>query len=172
MTCHRLTVVPALALVWVAGCDDASNNDPDTGASSCVQVLVEEATDVLASACPHPSPRVVDCNVVFEGRDGMALRVEAGQSQEVSDQGLSVSMAFFEDEFEGATFSLAIYTDGASVAGGIYQFQDCGPLNQFVGLHGFTGLLRASHPTNPAVDLQMACFVRDPEDPVVDWDGL
>jgi hypothetical protein len=60
---------------------------------------------------------------------------------------LELRVGYNASENEGSSFSLAVATtDGAALFSTLYQFAPF-PKNQFIGGHGFTGLLYFRHPT-------------------------
>ena len=66
---------------------------------------------------------------------------------------------FVSDEFEGKALDVFVYPKGDQdpIAQGKYQFDDIDPpSNQFVGDHGFTGLIYVMHPQTEA-ELQYFC---------------
>ena len=66
---------------------------------------------------------------------------------------------FVSDEFEGKALDVYVYPKGERdpITQGKYQFDDLDPpANQFIGGHGFTGLIYAMHPETDA-ELQYFC---------------
>ena len=66
---------------------------------------------------------------------------------------------FSADEFEGRALDFFVFAKGESepITQAKYQFDDKdAPVNQFVGGHGFSGLVYVNHPTTGA-ELQYFC---------------
>jgi hypothetical protein len=79
--------------------------------------------------------------------------------------------ALFDDEFEGRSFTIRMFSeDGAVLSSVLYQFASGTlPVNEFAGDHGFTGLHAVKDPDADEV-VQFACFARDAADPPHFWE--
>lgn len=71
---------------------------------------------------------------------------------------LTLSARYDADPFEGNSFSLTASAGEVQVLSVLFQFGSGLPQNQFVGGHGFTGLLYFTHPTAGG-DYQAFCQV-------------
>ncbi len=152
------------------GCDEVAAGSANGGAEgACIEVNAKEALDVVTD-CPHPSPKVVDCSLAFADEDTYTVRVVNGAQRVESHGGLYVDLNWNEADHDTDSFSISVYTDTSRVGGALYQVSDCGPLNQFYGMHGFTGLLAYTHPDEPSTSVQLGCFVRASDDPMTGWD--
>lgn len=158
--------IVVFALLTVA-CDDAGS--ADSGARG-IDVNARQAFDQLPG-CPHEGELVVDCSLAFDDQPTYTVRVSDAGATTEEHGGLKISLDLFQDGYEGSSFDISIHTADQSVSSMLYQFQECGPVNQFHGYHGFTGLISADHPTNADVGVQLACFVRSPSDPIRGWDS-
>ena len=115
-------------------------------------------------------PMVVDCSFSWEAQT-TTVRIDGPDAEPLAFGELRVSARFFDDEFEGRSFSVTAYTeDGVVGHTALYQLRgQQHPRNEFVGQHGFTGLNWVSEPASKQ-NLQYACFARSPDDPVQGWD--
>lgn len=119
-----------------------------------------------------PLELAVDCSFAFAGAIE-TTRIEANAEYEARVVGGDLSMAatLSDDEFEGRSFSISIFsTDGTVSTSVLYQVAPgTRPINEFWGQHGFTGLHSVREPASGET-VQWACFARDPADPVQGWE--
>jgi len=173
----RLRFVPCLGIAALAGlslaaCDEVaaeSGLGPNQPSSCSWDIGVKSALDELPG-CPHPGDKVIDCSLAFDGEQTITVRLAPDEEQLHTTGGLHVRLHWDAHEFEGATFSVTAYTDDTHLGSTLFQVQSCGPVNQFHGMHGFTGLQGYAHPTDPGVGVQLACFVRAPDDEMTGWE--
>src|SRR5690606_35036969 len=70
---------------------------------------------------------------------------------------LAFKFAFHSSENEGRSFSVLVKADTQPVFQSLYQFgRNKMPKNQFIGDHGFTGLIYLTHPEQGG-DYQFIC---------------
>lgn len=115
---------------------------------------------------------MIDCSLAFSGESPYTVRVEPGTSREETREGLSVRLGWSPSENDSDTFSLHMHTQTVNLSSTLFQVQECGPINEFQGLHGFTGLWSGEHPERAEVSVQLACFVRGPNDDILGWETL
>lgn len=89
----------------------------------------------------------------FEER---VLAVAAGEDASATLGQLTFSVGYHLAEHDADTVSLRVATDAASVLSILYQLGSGLPQNQFLGGHGFTGLLYFTHP-DAGGDYQAYC---------------
>jgi hypothetical protein len=111
----------------------------------------------------------ITCEVFFRPSAGTPLEAspelsfEGGNKrQSVDFESLSFEAIFQDDPYEGRALKINISTlDGRkTVVSQLYQFDSQNPpINQFVGGHGFTGLVYVFHPDS-AAEMQYFCNLR------------
>lgn len=124
----------------------------------------------LDIGAPAEQPLAIDCSFAFLDTIE-TIRLEANDELDYPVGGdLKVSAAFFDDDFEGRSFHVTVYTDAGTVGStALYQLgAGARPVNEFFGDHGFTGLNSVKDPAS-SESLQYACFARDPADPIQGW---
>jgi hypothetical protein len=122
----------------------------------------------------EPVPLAVDCSFFYLGETQLVRATDphVEDPNPVLEFGsLRVGMAYFDDPYDGRSFSIAVYTeDGVVGSNTLYQVDRTVPLlNQFVGDHGFTGLHYVSDPGSDET-LQYVCFAHDPDDAPSGWE--
>lgn len=122
----------------------------------------------------EPVPLAVDCSFSYLGEVDTTRVTDSsveGSNPVLEFGGLQVALAYFDDPWEGRSFSISVYTeDGVVSSTALYQIDGTQPLlNQFLGDHGFTGL---HYIRDPSADqtLQYACFAHDPDDAPSGWE--
>ena len=164
-TCARgplLSVVFAACVASVA-CNGSGSSPAD------------EPTDTANASLDGPSGTLegsVECtfayrpsNEVGPGQTGngpafqleertLAVAVDEDASERLGQ--LTFSVGFHAYESETDSINVSVSADGAPVLSILYQLSAGLPQNQFVGGHGFTGLLYFTHPTQGG-DYQAFC---------------
>jgi hypothetical protein len=111
------------------------------------------------------TPMSIDCHVFYRNSPGESLResnvmLNESQTQEVVQlDDLVFSAQFLIDQGEGRSLSISV-TDpstGDEIVRQLYQIDpEKGLSNQFIGGHGFTGLVYVYRPDTPA-EMQYFC---------------
>ena len=124
------------------------------------------AVGVLLVACrPSPegsgagsaAPVSVECQVFYR----VTLAAD-GDRGAVEHDDLRFDAQYRADEYEGHSLSISVsdQDSGDELVRQLYQIDRAkGLVNQFVGGHGFTGLVYVYHPGTPA-EMQYFCLVR------------
>lgn len=142
----RTVSLPVLA--WVACADGNAGNDPGDGSSGFAAAGAEGG--VRCTYAYRAS------NEVMEGQTGdepdfqlVERSLSVGLDEDASELlgELTFAVSYDVDEFEGDSISISAADGQAQVLSILYQLSDGLPQNQFVGGHGFTGLLYFTHPT-------------------------
>ncbi len=153
------------SLLWTAcllliACDDGGAGDgqcPDTDGPDPTQV----------------APIAIDCSLTYAQGDVEVMTILPGD--ELLAQtfgGLTFELLLTDDENAGRSLTVrALDAQDALLVSTLFQMSRFElPRNEFQGQHGFTGLNYVrDHPANET--LQYACFARDPDDPVMQWDS-
>jgi hypothetical protein len=87
---------------------------------------------------------------------------KGGDRQMIGLHDMQVHAQYLDDEFEGRSLVISVSSPGADreLVRELYQIdRQKGLVNQFVGGHGFTGLLYVYHPDS-AAELQCFCEAR------------
>ena len=111
---------------------------------------------------------VIACEVYYRAAAGGALEpgsdlIFSGENEEQSApfDDLLFSGRYTVDAGEGRAFAIAVSdaATGAEIARSLYQLSPDGLRNQFIGGHGFSGLVYVFHPSS-AAEMQYFCQVR------------
>ena len=130
---------------------------------------------VLASSCTAGRNEAsstaggeIVCEAFYRPTAGQGLEAASpviftggNERQERRFEDMIFEASFQDDEFEGRALSIVVadLTAGQEIARQLYQFDPANPVaNQFVGGHGFTGLVYVFHPTFSA-EIQYFCHV-------------
>ena len=146
MTTHRflaMTLTGLAAILGLAGCGESGTAGADTPAEYSIMCRAFARPDVETST--------MQARTVRFGPEGGSRSVTLGDFR--------FRAQFVSDDFEGKALDVYVHPkDGRDpIAHGKYQFDDADPpANQFVGGHGFTGLIYAMHPETGA-ELQYFC---------------
>ena len=130
-------------------------------------VLVASCAAGGNEASPGVSGEIV-CEVFYRPTAGQGLEAapfatftSGNDRQERQFQDMTFEASFQDDEFEGRALSIVVadLDSGEEIARQLYQFDLQHPVeNQFIGGHGFTGLVYVFHPTS-AAEMQYFCHV-------------
>jgi hypothetical protein len=111
----------------------------------------------------------ITCEVFFRPSVGMPLEAspeisfeEGNERQSADFESLSFEAIFQDDPYEGRALKVNVTTldQSKTVVSQLYQFDSQNPpVNQFVGGHGFTGLVYVFHPDSSA-EMQYFCNLR------------
>jgi hypothetical protein len=131
---------------------------------------------LLAACRPSPegaggrsaAPFSVECQVFYRASmaesfaESTVTLAQGGDHQVVEHDDLRFDAEYWDDEYEGQ--SLSIYVSdmdtGDELVRQLYQIDRAKDLvNQFVGGHGFTGLIYVYHPSSTA-EMQYFCLAR------------
>ena len=114
-------------------------------------------------------PIRIACEVFYRPSEGMPLEavsvitfVGGNDRQSAVFAAFSFEAIFQDDPYEGRVLSINITTPDKSnkITSQLYQFDRQNPLeNQFIGGHGFTGLVYVFHPDSSA-EMQYFCNLR------------
>ncbi len=115
------------------------------------------------------APSNIDCQVFYRASAGeslsegppIALTPNGGSGVATFDE-LEFSAQYLGDEFEGSSVSISVIAPDTreQIIAQLYQIdQSKGLVNQFVGGHGFTGLVYVHRPGS-AAEMQYFCQVR------------
>jgi len=115
-------------------------------------------------------PIAIDCSLAFEGQESITLDTPDVEVTRTFGA-LQMSAILFDDPYEGRSFDIGFHTDDGTVGtNALYQMDRTKlPVNEFWGDHGFTGLQWVKDPST-GVNVQWACFARDPAEPVHQWE--
>ncbi|MCP4538609.1 MAG: hypothetical protein GY832_15860 [Chloroflexi bacterium] len=133
---------------------------------------------LVATSCRTPSkqanqqstaPSNIDCQVFYRASTGaslsegslVALTPNGGLEVATFDE-LEFSAHYSGDQFEGPSVSISVIAPdtGEQIVRQLYQIDQAkGLVNQFVGGHGFTGLVYVYRPGSTA-EMQYFCQVR------------
>ena len=132
---------------------------------------------LLLAAC-SPSPRAaggpaadfagIECQVFYRPSIGESFRestvtlAKGGDRGVVEQDDLRWDAAYWDDEYEGQSLSIAVtgLDTGQGLVRQLYQLdREKGLANQFIGGHGFTGLVYVYHPGSTA-EMQYFCQAR------------
>ena len=139
-----MTIIILLALI-LSGCTSAG---PDSGGFS------DKAGPVLCEVFYRPGtgqPLAAAIPITLEGNERKG-ETFAAMAFEANSQ---------DDEFEGRALSIVVadLETGREISRQLYQFDPQNPVeNQFIGGHGFTGLIYVFHPGS-AAEMQYFCSV-------------
>lgn len=124
-----------------------SVGDPGAGSVDCT-FYYRASNEVMEDQSPD------DPAFQFEEH---TLTVAADESESMTLEGLTLNLSYSDDAFEGGTVSMRVTAGDIRLFSTLYQLQDRQlPTNQFVGGHGFTGLMYLNHPTDGG-DYQLLC---------------
>jgi hypothetical protein len=119
-------------------------------------------------AAVSPADAEIICEVYYRAAAGMPLEqapelvfTGVNEEQTAPFEELLLTGRYSVDTGEGRAFSIAVSdpTTGDEIARILYQLSPDGLRNQFVGGHGFTGLVYAYDPLSEA-EMQFYCTVR------------
>jgi len=132
---------------------------------------------ILLAAC-SPAPQAaggpaaefagIECQVFYRPSMGEGFRestvtfAKGGDRGAVEQDDLGWEAAYWDDEYEGRSLSIAVtgLDTGEELVRQLYQIdREKGLANQFVGGHGFTGLVYVYHPVSTA-EMQYFCQAR------------
>ena len=131
---------------------------------------------LLAACRPSPEgaggrsadPFSVECQVFYRASmaesfaESTVTLAQGGDHQVVEHDGLRFDAEYWDDPYEGQSLSISV-TDldtGEELVRQLYQIVRAkGLVNQFVGGHGFTGLIYVYHPSSTA-EVQYFCLAR------------
>jgi hypothetical protein len=135
------------------------------------------AVGVLLVACRPSSqgsgagsaaPVSVECQVFYRASMGESFAESSvtlaagGDRGTVEHDALRLDAQYRADEYEGHALSISVsdQDSGEELVRQLYQIdREKGLVNQFVGGHGFTGLVYVYHPGS-AAEMQYFCLVR------------
>ena len=150
---HHALLLTTLTLV---GCNDDVTAEPDAGTtpsnpiSQADRVVCEFYYRVTNDASSDTDPS----DLQFQ-EETLEVRADDEKSVDVGDMTLSVS--YSEDRFEGSSLHVGVEAGEVRLFNTLYQLRDGRlPTNQFVGDHGFTGLIYLTHPVEGG-DYQLIC---------------
>ena len=113
-------------------------------------------------------PVSIDCRVFYRPSVTETLSESAvtlttsGDHEIIEFDDMEFSAQYWDDQFEGRSLLISVASPdtGDEVVRQLYQM-DRGKslINQFIGGHGFTGLIYVYHPSSPA-ELQCFCEAR------------
>ena len=135
-----------LLALLLAGC---SPTGPGSSASS------QDATPLICEVFYRP-----DAGQSLEAAPQITLDGNAPWEHEFAD--MFFEAWYQDDRFEGRALSIvvSVLETGAEITRQLYQFDPQNPLqNQFIGGHGFTGLIYIFHPDSNA-EMQYFCGVK------------
>ncbi len=144
---NRLRIVTLLPMLILASCSSPSENN---GGDSIVDSSVD-CQDLYRAASGE----------VLSETPTMSLSTD-GDLELVQFENIEFRAKFLDDEFEGQSLSISITNmeNQRALSLSLYQIdQEKGLANQFIGGHGFTGLIYVFHPSSEA-ELQYFCEVR------------
>ena len=138
--------------------------------------LVIGAALLLAACSPAPQaargPAAefagIECQVFYRPSMGESFRestvtlAKGGDRAVVEQDDLRWDASYWDDEYEGRSLSVAVtgLGTGEELVRQLYQIdREKGLANQFVGGHGFTGLVYVYHPVSTA-EMQYFCQAR------------
>jgi len=136
-------VLIILVLLILAACQPGTNAQQAQLAIKC---------ETLYRTSTVSSDEPLSTSSVFELRHDQKKFSETYTDMEIMAQ-------YYQDDYEGRSMRVSISdpVSGRQLASFLYQFPlDEQPVNQFVGGHGFTGLVYIYHPESPA-ELQFFC---------------
>jgi hypothetical protein len=126
-------------------------------------------SDDASSKGGTADPLNVTCEVFYRPDAGMPLEAApeitfSGGNQwgSAEFERLTFEARFQDDQYEGRALSISITTpdNGDVLTSQLYQFDSKNPpQNQFIGGHGFTGLVYVYHPDSSA-EMQYFCNLR------------
>lgn len=121
------------------------------GAAALVLGLVHHAT-----AQTSKLPTAVECSL-YSRANRVVKRVAAGEEATMRLADLSLVVSFVSHEYEVPSVNLRASFSEKPLVSWLYQLpRNPPPQNQFVGDHGFTGLVHLTHPTRGG-DYQLIC---------------
>jgi len=165
---HRSLAYSLVLVLSPSACDQGQT--PIGGFEECAD---PSAGDTVADGGDPPAQDIeVDCVFSFLGASQVVtFEANAEYEPRVVGGDLNVTATLFDDEFEGRSFQIVLFTvDGSVSASAIYQFAPGTlPLDEFWGDHGFTGLHGLRDPQS-GESVQWICAAREPDDPVHTWD--
>jgi hypothetical protein len=138
--------------------------------------LLIGVTLLLVSCSPSPeeaggqsvAPVSIDCQVFYRPSVTESLSESAitltmhGDHEVVEFDELEFNAQYWDDQFEGRSLSISVASPdtGDEIVRQLYQMDRGKSLvNQFIGGHGFTGLIYVYHPDSTA-ELQYFCEAR------------
>lgn len=145
---RRFASLFAITLLLAVACSPAAQEPPDEPA---------------ASANPE-----IECQVYYRASAGQALiqgpeMLFSGQNEQASApfDDLEFQARDYSDQGEGRSLSITVLDldSGDEIMQQLFQLDPQGLRNQFIGGHGFTGLIYLFHPVSSA-EMQYFCFVR------------
>lgn len=135
------------------------------------------ALTVLLAACNLPTgeggrqpgaPSAIDCQVFYRSattesfsETNVTLSATANR-ESIAFEDLAFNAQYVDDLGEGQSLALSTVDleTGEETVRQLYQFdRERGLVNQFIGGHGFTGLIYVYHPGSPA-EMQYFCATR------------
>lgn len=126
-----------VSAVCAAACQQAQAADP--GSISCTFYYRPAATEEY----PEHEESVVE--------------VSANEKKSTTLGELELELSYSDEPPEGAYARVAVTADEKQLMASLYQFESGErPVNQFLGGHGFTGLIYLTHPTEGG-DYQLIC---------------
>ena len=109
-----------------------------------------------ATAQSSKFPAAVECTLYSRG-NRLVKRVAAREAATMRLADLSLVVSFVSDEGEGSAVNLRASFSEKPLVSWLYQLpRNPPPRNQFVGDHGFTGLVHLTDPTR-GDDYQLIC---------------
>ena len=143
-------VAAMLAWTLLLGCSADDGTGPD-GGSLAGQVRCSfyyRASNEFSGGTPQGN------EVDFEER---TLDVAPNGDDSATLGALTLSVGYDDDEFEGAAVYVGVEAGDTRLFRSLYQLRHRElPENQFVGGHGFTGLIYLTHPSEGG-DYQLIC---------------
>jgi len=163
---RRVRIVGLVASLLV-GCDASAGSVDDTRGPQDDALLPEQVVPVTLRCqffyreSNEPGPGESDDDPKFVHTEKV-LSVAAGQQNEVTLGKVTLRAAQNGEKAAGGAFNIFASADGRQLASWLYQFDLADPpRDQFVGGHGFTGLVYLTHPTAGG-DYQFMCSaIRD-----------
>jgi hypothetical protein len=148
------TILPGAALlVFAAGCGESALAAEPSGPAAVGCKLFWRASNTVG-----PSDSPTDPKFQFQER---AIRVGRGEQASASLADIALDVHYLSDAFEGSSVSVRAAFDGKALVSWLFQLSTSSPpKNQFVGGHGFTGLVYLTHPTKEG-DYQFMCEFAD-----------
>jgi len=132
-------------------------------------IFVLLGAGAMAAVACHPAqaadPGSISCTFYYRPaatedypeHEEVVVQVSANEEKSATLGELELALSYADSAIEGAYARVAITADEQEVMASLYQFEPGErPINQFIGDHGFTGLIYLTHPTEGG-DYQLIC---------------
>ena len=138
----------SVLLAVLAGCGHAALTEPAILPSGVMCKLFWRASDTLSRGDSDSDPK-------FQLQE-RAIHVERGKESDFRLADAAIKVSYRSDAHEGSNVIVQVSFDDKPMVRWLYQLSSS-PKNQFVGGHGFTGLVYLRHPTKRSDDYQFMC---------------